>query len=78
MEAQKGHEDEEETTTQKECVEAKKEVNSMHDENDVSNRHMTWWKNARWIRVDSGPHSCQHCSHVSLQLVVFNSSIALM
>ena len=22
----------------------------------VSNRHMTWWKNAWWIRVDGGPH----------------------
>ena len=28
----------------------------MHEENDVLNRHMTWWKNAWWIRVDSGPH----------------------
>ena len=28
----------------------------MHEENDVSNRHMTWWRNAWWIRVDSGPH----------------------
>ena len=42
-------------TTQEKCVGAKKETNSMH-ENDVSNRHMTWWKNAWWIRVDSGPH----------------------
>ena len=41
---------------QKECVKAKKEVNSMYEENDLSNRHMTWWKNAWWIRVDSGPH----------------------
>ena len=36
-------------------IEAKK-ANSIHEENDVSNRHMTWWKNAWWIRVDSGPH----------------------
>ena len=34
----------------------KKETNSTHVENDVSNRHMTWWRNAWWIRVDSGPH----------------------
>ena len=43
-------------TTQEKCVEVKKEANSLHGENDVSNRHMTWWKNAWWIRVDSGPH----------------------
>ena len=42
-------------TSQEKCVEAKKE-NSMHEENDVSNRHMTWWRNAWWIRVNSGPH----------------------
>ena len=41
---------------QGECVEAKKEANTTHEENDVSNRHVTWWKNAWWIRVDSGPH----------------------
>ena len=28
-------------TTQEKCVEAKKDMNSMHEENDVSNRHMT-------------------------------------
>ena len=43
-------------TTQETCVEAKKEMNSMHEEIDVSSRHMTWWSNAWWIRVDSGPH----------------------
>ena len=32
------------------------DVNSVHDECHVSNRHMTWWHNARWIRVDNGPH----------------------
>ena len=32
------------------------DVNSVHDECHVSNRHMTWWHNAWWIRVDSGPH----------------------
>ena len=56
VEAQEGHDGEEEMTTQEKCVEAKKEANSMHEENDVSNRHMTWGKNAWWIRVDSGPH----------------------
>ena len=55
VEAQEGHEEAKEVTTQEKCVEAKKE-NSMHGENDVSNRHMTWWRNAWWIRVDSGPH----------------------
>ena len=25
-------------------------------ENDVSKRHMTWWRSAWWIRVDNGPH----------------------
>ena len=42
-------------TTQEKCVEAKKETNSMHEESDVSKRHMTWWKNAWWIRMDGGP-----------------------
>ena len=51
--AQEGHGGE--MTTQEKCVEEKKETNSMQ-ENDVSNRHMAWWKNAWWIRVDSGPH----------------------
>ena len=44
-------------TTQEECVEGKEEeTNSAHEENDVSNRHMTWWQRASWIRVDNGPH----------------------
>ena len=46
-------EGEEGMSTQEECVEAKKETNSIYDENDVSNRHMTRWRNAWWIRVDS-------------------------
>ena len=41
-------------TTQEKWFE--KETNSMHKESDVSNRHMTWWKNAWWIRMDGGPH----------------------
>ena len=32
------------------------DVNSVQDECHVSNRHMTWWHNAWWIRVDNGPH----------------------
>ena len=28
----------------------------MQEERDVSNRHMTWWRNAWWVRMDSGPH----------------------
>ena len=43
-------------TTQEKCVEEQKETNSMHEESHVSNRHMTWWHNAWWIRVDNGPH----------------------
>ena len=31
-------------------------VNSLHEESHVSNRHMTWWHNAWWVRVDNGPH----------------------
>ena len=56
VQAQEGYEGKEEMTTQGECVEEKKEMNSMQVESDVSNRHMTWWKNAWWIRVDGGPH----------------------
>ena len=26
----------------------------MHEDNDVSNRHMTWWRKAWWIRIDDG------------------------
>ena len=56
VEAQEGHEEAKEVTTQDKCVEAKKETNSMYEESDVSRRHVTWWKNAWWIRVNSGPH----------------------
>ena len=38
--AQEGHGGE--MTTQEKCVEAKKEVSSMHEENDVTKRHMAW------------------------------------
>ena len=56
VEAQEGHDGEEEMATQEKCVEAKKETNSMNEENDASNRHMTWWRDAWWVRVNSGPH----------------------
>ena len=56
VEAQEGHEGEEAMTTQEKCVEEQKETNSMHEESHVSNRRMTWWHNAWWIRVDNGPH----------------------
>ena len=54
VDAQEGHG--EEMTTQEKCVEAKNESNSMHEENDVSSRHMTWWRDAWWVRMDNGPH----------------------
>ena len=56
VEAQEGHDGEEVMTTQENFVETKKGMNSMNEENDVSNRHMTWWRNAWWVRMDSGPH----------------------
>ena len=56
VEAQEGHDGEGEMTTQENCVETRKGMNSMNEENDVSNRHMTWWRNAWWVRMDSGPH----------------------
>ena len=50
----------EERTEQEREVEAQRgqeeDVNSVHDECHVSNRHMTQWHNAWWIRVDNGPH----------------------
>ena len=54
--AQEGHEGKEEMTTQEECIEEKKETYSMQEDNDVSNRHMLWWKNSWWFREDNGPH----------------------
>ena len=54
VEAQEGHDGEEEMATQEKCVEVKKEANSMQ-ENHVSNRHMTWWRDAWWVRMN-GPH----------------------
>ena len=50
----------EERTEQEREVEAQEgqeeDVNSVHDECHVSNRYMTWWHNAWWIRVDNGAH----------------------
>ena len=51
VQTQEGHE-----TTQGECVEDKKETNSVQEEHDVSNRHMTWWRCTWCFRVDNGPH----------------------
>ena len=55
-----------EVSAQEEQAEQEKEVeaqggqqenaNSVHEECHVSNRHMTWWHNAWWIRVGNGPH----------------------
>ena len=40
--------------TQKECFGEEESRNSTFEDNDVSNRHMTWWKRSRWIRNDDG------------------------
>ena len=51
VKAQEGHEGE---------VKAQEEqgenANSLQEESHVSNRHMTWWHNAWWVRVNNGPH----------------------
>ena len=39
--------------------EKKDDANSLHEEGHVSKRHMTWWQNASWIRVNDGPHMRQ-------------------
>ena len=36
--------------------EEKRNENSLHEESHVLNRHLTWWQNAWWVRVNSGPH----------------------
>ena len=51
VKAQEGHEGE-----VKAHEEQGEDVNSLHEESHVSNRHMTWWHNAWWVRVDNGPH----------------------
>ena len=50
-EAQEGHEGE--VKAQEEQVE---DSNSLQEESHVSNRHMTWWHNGWWVRVNNGPH----------------------
>ena len=57
VEAQEGHEGKEEMTTQGECVVEKKETNSVQEEHDVSNRHMTWWK-THGGSVWTADHTC--------------------
>ena len=49
--AQEGHEGE-----VKAHEEQGEDANSLHEESHVSNRHMTWWHNAWWVRVNNGPH----------------------
>ena len=51
VQAQEGHEGE--VKAQEEQGE---DANSMHEGSHVSNRHMTWWHNAWWVRVKNGPH----------------------
>ena len=49
--AQEGHEGE--VKAQEEQGE---DANSLHEKSHVSNRHMTWWRNAWSVRVNNGPH----------------------
>ena len=51
VKAQEGHEGE--VKAQEEQGE---DANSLHEESHVLNRHMTWWRNAWWVRVNNGPH----------------------
>ena len=51
VKAQEGHEGE--VKAQEEQGE---DSNSLQEESHVSNRHMTWWHNAWWVRVNTGPH----------------------
>ena len=51
VKAQEGHEGE-----VKAHEEQGEDVNSLHEESHVSNRHMIWWHNAWWVRVNNGPH----------------------
>ena len=59
MDAQEGQEGEERVDVQGGRVRKEGErndENSLHEESHVSDRHMTWWRNAWWIRMESGPH----------------------
>ena len=49
--AQEGHEGE-----VKPQEEQGEEAKSLHEKSHVSNRHMTWWHDAWWVRVNNGPH----------------------
>ena len=51
VKTQEGHEGE-----VKPQEEQEEEENSLHERSHVSNRHMTWWRNAWWVRVNNGPH----------------------
>ena len=51
VEAQGGHESEVKAHGGQE-----EDTNSLYEECHVSNRHMTWWHNAWWVRVNNGPH----------------------
>ena len=51
MKAQEGHKGE-----VKAQGEHGEDANSAHEESHVSNRHMTWWRNAWWVRMDNGRH----------------------
>ena len=51
MKAQGGHNGEVKAPGEQE-----EDANSVHEESHVSNRHMTWWQNAWWVRVNHGPH----------------------
>ena len=62
VEAQGGHEDEVkaqgglESEVKAHDGQEEEDANSLREECHVSNRHMTWWHNAWWVRVNNGPH----------------------
>ena len=54
VEAQEGHDGEQEMVTQEKCVGAKE--GSAMQENDVLNRHMTWWRDVWCACMDNIEH----------------------
>ena len=55
---QKTREERGQRKTQEECFREKREKenrNSMQEDTEVPNRHMTWWRRAWWIQIDIGP-----------------------
>ena len=68
LKPQEGHEGE--VKAQEEQGE---DANSLHEESHVSNRHMTWWHNAWWVRSQqrttladgARPSASVACSHES-------------